>query len=195
MTKHHIIYIPGLGDRLNRRFGQSTALALWNLNSVRPHYFVVGWANLSESFDHKLQRLLGHIDKLTARGHIVSLVAASAGASLAVVALQQRPQAVRNIVTICGKLHNPQTIANAVYMANPAFRIALNRFAAIEPKLSPSDRLRILTVVASNDNLVPAGDSIIDGSKIEQLPTSGHLLTIFAALTWHRQKLISFIKA
>lgn len=195
MARHHIIYIPGLGDKLNRQFGQATALALWNLSGVRPHYFVVGWADASESFDHKLQRLLEYINTLTSRGHTVSLVAASAGASLAIVAFQQRLQTIKSVITICGKLHNPSTIASAVYIANPAFKASLQRFIAIEPLLASNQRSRILTVVSSKDSLVPAGDSLLNGSKIEQLPTRGHIITIFAALTWYRQKLIDFIKA
>ena len=195
MAKHHIVYIPGLGDKLNRRFGQATALALWRLNGVRPHYFVVGWADQNEDFEHKLQRLLERVDTLTNRGHTVSLVATSAGASLALIAFKKRVQSIHVVITICGKLNNLATVADAVYATNPAFKASLQRFAAIEPTLSANQRSRVLTVISKKDSLVPKGDSMLSGSKIEQLPTRGHLLTIFAALTWFRRRLINFIRA
>jgi hypothetical protein len=194
MSRIHIIYIPGLADRLNRRFGQATALTLWNFHGIRPHYFTVGWADQHESFEQKLQRLLKRIDNLEARDYKLSLVAASAGASLALIAFCERPQAIQSVATICGKLHNPDTIADAIYAANPALKASLERFTEIEPSITPDRRRRVLTVLSNKDNLVPAGDSVLDKSKIEQLPTHGHIVTIFAALTWYRRRLISFIR-
>jgi dienelactone hydrolase len=192
--QHHIVYIPGLADKLNRRFGQATALALWRLNGMHAHYFVVGWADKQESFEQKLARLLKRIDHLTARGHRVSLVSVSAGASLAMIALYERPQAINAVINIVGKLHNPQTIADAVYATNPAFRASLERFGTINRKFTAAERARVLTVLSKKDSLVPAGDALLEGSKIEQLPTQGHLLTIFAALTIFRRRLISFLQ-
>jgi hypothetical protein len=189
----HVIYIPGLADRLNRRIGQATALLLWRLNGIHTHYFVVGWADKDEVFDRKLERLLHKIDHLQAKGYAVSLVASSAGASLALLALRQRPD-LQAVVTICAFLRDPQVAPEILYATNPALKVSIQRFRTIEPHINPAMRAKVLSVEPLEDHLVPVGDMHITGTTIEQIPVHGHLRGIFAALTFFRRRLIRFIR-
>jgi alpha-beta hydrolase superfamily lysophospholipase len=194
VAQHHIIYIPGLFDKLNRRIGQATALALWRLNGIHPHYFVVGWANEQESFDAKLDRLLKRIDDLKAHGHHVSLVAASAGASLALVALHERPNELRAVVTICAMLRRPPNFDELIFATNPAVEGSLEHFALIESQIPPEVRKKILSAQPRDDKVIPVGEMHIPGAQVEQLPIRGHVAGIFTALTIFRRRLIAFIR-
>jgi hypothetical protein len=194
VAKHHVIYIPGLADRLNRRLGQNTALAFWYLNGIRPHYFLVGWTDKTEVFEAKLQRLLGKIDDLLTKGRTVSLIGASAGASLAMVALHERSGKLNAVVSVCGKLNNPQSVAEPVFAINPAFKGSLERYNQLKQSFSPKDLRRVMSAVSAKDNFVPRGDSEIAGAESYVIPARGHILSILAALTIFRDPIVRFIK-
>jgi dienelactone hydrolase len=193
MAQHHIIYVPGLFDKLNRRIGQATALALWRFNGIHPHYFVVGWANEKESYDAKLERLLHRIDNLKSRGHHVSLVAVSAGASLALAALHERPD-VRAAAIICPMLRRPPNFDDIIFATNPAVKGSLEHFAALEPHLTPNERKKILIIQPRDDRVIPVGEMHIEGAATKQIPVHGHLAGIFTGLTIFRGPLIAFIR-
>jgi hypothetical protein len=78
MKQHHIIYVPGILDDIYRV--QSSLVATWRIYGVVGHCHAMPWLG-DETFEPKLQRLLDAIDELSAQGHHISLVGASAGAS------------------------------------------------------------------------------------------------------------------
>lgn len=195
MTKHHIVYIPGLGDGTLNLASQKAAMLLWRARyGVSTQVVRVKWADSHESFDDKVQRVLHAIDTANARGYSVSIVAASAGASIATIAYAQRATHIHRVVTIVGA-HGPVTDASpATLKANPALEVSLMRQPAAIQALTPANRGRMLSVKPLADNIVPLKDMNIPGIHYLQLSTRGHLVTIAAALTIHSHKLVAFIK-
>src|SRR5688572_3509184 len=193
--QHHIIYIHGLGDYLLRNAIQKIVLQPWRLFGVRPHYHIIRWADQRSTFKEKLSVLLEHIDKLHKQGHTISLVGASAGASMALVALAKRPNEIHRVVCIAAKLRDIHTLhMTASYVINPAYKDALELFQKIESKFSTNMRRRVLLIKPQTDRLVPVRDMYLQGAQIHQLSTNGHLVTIFLALTRYRRIILDFIK-
>jgi pimeloyl-ACP methyl ester carboxylesterase len=192
---HVVIYVPGLGDNAVRQAAQSTLLWLWQpLYGIRMRYFAARWQRHDESFADKLARLVTLVDSELASGNHVSLIGASAGASLSINALVQRPL-LTAAISVCGKLRNPQTILPEIYSVSPAFRPSLEAAAAAEPTLNDAQRTKVLLVRPTRDAVVPVGDNWVRGATITTLPTFGHALSILASLTIFSRRLAAFIRA
>lgn len=194
-TKHHIIYIPGLGDGTLNLLSQKAAIAAWRLlYGVSTQVVRVKWADKHESFDHKLGRVLHAIDIAAARGDTVSLVAASAGASMAINAYAARTKIVARVVSIVGA-HGPASHARPVTLAiNPALKESLARQPAAIHGLTATNRGHILGVKPLADAIIRLEDMNIPQINYIKLSTRGHMLTIAAALTISSRRLIAFIK-
>lgn len=193
--KHFVIYVPGLGDKRLYAGFQKIAIKLWRTSGVQPYYFLVHWANASETYEQKLQRLLKTIDTAHAKGYTVSLVAASAGSSLILTALSKRKNKIHRSVSICGKLHNADTVSEALFALNPAFKDSLQAYRRIEPTLTATDRKKILVARAVRDMYVPAADGEVKGAAAYVIPSMGHVMSVFAALTIFRRAILRFVKA
>lgn len=190
----HVIYVPGLSDTSWLNMWQRLLMPLpWRRFGLRAHYFKVAWATQDETFQAKLERLLQLIDKLHSQGHEVSLISASAGASLALVAFSERKTTVHRTVTICGKLQNPQAVGEEYFVISPAFRQSLERFQVAQMAFSPEDRARIITVQPKSDNIIPLPDMLIAGAILVKIPTHGHLLSIIAAITIYAHRIVRHI--
>src|SRR6478752_6076210 len=98
--RHCVIYIPGLGDQ--RTQGQMLALRLWRRPGLYVEMFVMHWYD-SEPYQDKFERLLKVVDRHLEAGETVSLVGASAGASVALNAFADRQEKVNGLVGLCGK--------------------------------------------------------------------------------------------
>lgn len=192
--KHFVIYVPGLGDTRLYASAQRGTVALWRTATLQPLYFAANWADANEPYTAKLERLLAIIDDAATTGHDVSLVASSAGSSLALNAFSQRTHAVHAVVSVCGKLNNPQSVGDDLFDKNPAFKESLQAYQHTESHLSPDDRNKILIVRASRDNYVPSSDGEVTGAHTYRLPTIGHAVSIFMALTFFRRTLLRFIR-
>lgn len=189
--RHYVVYIPGLADK-RYAWSQRAALFLWRPR-IRAFYFTAHWANTRESFQHRLERLLKVIDHAHKKGYTVSLVSASAGSSLALVAFHKRTDVIHRVVSICGKLKHPETILPAVYAINPAFRESIIAYSRIEPTFTAIQRHRVLVVRATHDSYVPGKDGALEGAQTYTMRTAGHVFSIFMALTLYRRALIRFI--
>lgn len=194
-AKHHIIYIPGLADTGVNRLAQATALFLWQpVYGVSTQVMQVGWASPQDGFETKLQRITDAIDKAHAKGRVVSLVACSAGGSLAICAFASRPNAVRSVVTIAGA-HGPvEHASNAILAANPILKPALQAQPAAIVSLGAKNRGAILVLKPAKDTVVQLRDMNIPDAHYLHLSTKGHLAAIAAGLTKYSSKIIAFIK-
>ncbi|HZM64532.1 MAG TPA: hypothetical protein VFB59_05345 [Candidatus Saccharimonadales bacterium] len=187
---HHVIYVPGLGDYNSH--GQETVPAGWNKYGVVGHYNPMVW-NDKEPFAPKFQRLLDKIDRLSAEGP-VSLVGASAGASVALLALAKRPKKVAGVVCLAGKIHHPETVRPELYAENPAFREALEQLQEALPEIQSKYAARIMSIHALYDGSVPARDSIIPGAHEKTMPTIGHVISIVLMLAFRSGTIIRFLQ-
>ncbi len=192
MQRHAVIYIFGLGDQ--RATGQTLAVRVWRMYGVTPEVFHTYWATPGKLAD-KLAGLLARIDTLTEQGYTVSLVGTSAGASAAIHAYAARQDKVHRVVCVCGKLQNPETISAYTYTKNPAFREAMETLDQSLQTLSAEKRSRILSIRPVADNIVPPADTVIPGAASEQVPTTGHALSITFCITVYAGRLLRFIKS
>ncbi len=191
--KHAVIYIPGLGD--SRIRGQQKAVNAWKVHGVEPYLFQMNWID-GEPFEPKLDRLLALIDKLTAKGRLVSLVAASAGASAALNAYAARQSQINGVVSICGKLqgHGIGSVHSSLYRRNPAFLESMQQLAVSEDKLDAKARARILSMHPTVDDSVPVSETKLPGTSPKLMPVAGHFFGIAYGLTIGSFSAIRFLK-
>jgi pimeloyl-ACP methyl ester carboxylesterase len=193
-ARDHIIYIPGLSDKGLLKKSQQLGIFLWRLRfGITTETFVVGWESKAESFDQKLKRILKRIDAVHATGKRVSLVAASAGASMATNAFALRPEAIHRVVVVAGALGPVEDAGPVTLALNPAFKTALERQPAAIQSLTPADRARMLSIKPQQDRVVPLHDMDIEGIHYLNLSIKGHLKTIGRALTTHSKDILLFI--
>lgn len=191
---HHVIYIPGLADHTVRNLGQGLLISLWRRRyRIKADYHVVGWADKNGDFDKKLARLLAQIDHWSGKGHTVSLVGSSAGATMALHAFAKRRTALHRIVLIAPAIGQAKNVASEVFELNPAFETALKTLPAATKKLTDSDRVKVLCVKPQSDRVVKLSDMDLPGAHYTRLSTNGHLWTIVASLTVHATKIMRFI--
>jgi pimeloyl-ACP methyl ester carboxylesterase len=188
--KHHIIYVPGLGD--HRTWAQRLAPKYWEVFGITGHVFVMNWRD-KEAFAPKLERLLRMIDELSTNGDKVSLVGTSAGASAVLNAYTARLDKVAGVVCICGKINNP-SVHSPRYIENPAFKESLMELQRILPKLGPKARARIMSIRPLVDESVPPADTIIPGARALVIPTIGHAFSIATALIFAAYTMVKFLK-
>jgi pimeloyl-ACP methyl ester carboxylesterase len=189
--KHHIIYLPGLSDH---KPGQAWLLQAWRLQGITPHFHYLGWHDQDETFESKLMKVVERIDQIAANNVKVSLVGTSAGASMALHAYLARREKIHRLIFLCGKLQHIETVSEDYYQKNPSFRAALGKLPGAIAQLKAVDKAMMLTVRPRRDPVVSVKDMLLPGVKSITLPTSGHGLSIVAAVTIYSPRLIQFLK-
>lgn len=184
------IYVPGLGDQ--RAMGQDSAVKDWAKQGIDFEYQPLGWGD-GESFDPKLERLCTSIDRLYETSGKVALMASSAGASAVLNAYISRPDKVRCVVSICGKIQNPVTLRTIDFKQNPAFEESLKRLPRTLEQFSPSQLDTVLSVHSLYDRRVPVADTKIPGAHEMTIPMVGHVASIAFALAFSKRRIAEFI--
>lgn len=173
--KHHILYIPGLGDK--HSYGQDIAINRWRRFGFTPHYFPLGWS-YQEGFDTKLARVIIEIDSLTQHGDYVSLVGASAGAS-AVLNAYARHRGVTGVAYICGKINSPEAVSPEIFAHNPDFKESLDQLKGSLARLDAKEVGKILNIHPVRDQTVAIKDTKIAGTAEKVVPGWDHASGIF----------------
>lgn len=189
--KHCILYVPGIGDDLYH--AQSIAVWCWRLLGVKAICHEMPWMDQA-GFEEKLQRLLNLIDKAAADGYAVSLVGASAGASAVLHAYAARPDDVRAVVYICGKLNRPEAVAKRTYASSPAFRESMLRLSSVLQRFTAADKKRFWSLYSPADRVVPYNDTYLEGVTEKRLPNLHHGWAIMYAITVNAPAIIRHIK-
>lgn len=187
-----VIYLTGLGD--HTPWGQDKLVKLWRLYGLKVHYFPIGWSD-GEVFIRKLQHICVLIDKLSKNGDKVAIVGVSAGGSAAVNAYMERKSKISAVVFICGKLRGYKTVNRRYFDRNPAFEDALRLSEEHLKALNSEDKAKMLCLKSAHDGLVPARDSVIEGTVIKTIPMIWHLPSIFFAITAGTPTIARFIKS
>ncbi len=194
MSKLHIIYVPGLGDSKAKARGQRLITYTWRVYGVTAECLRMRWAD-GQPFAPKLERLLKRIDELHSQGRPLALVASSAGASAVLIAYAARPQAVRGVVCICGKINNAQTVSPRLYQSNPAFKESMAQLESSLGQLDATARRKILSIRPRADEQVSPPDTVIPGAVELSIPTSGHAKSIAYALAVAARRWLDFLKS
>ena len=188
--KHHIIYVPGIGD--HRSYGQKIAINLWRFFGFTPHYFPLTW-NREDGLETKIQRLVEKIDSLRAEGDFVSLVGISAGASAVLNAYAQRMD-IMGVVYICGKINHTETIWEEVLRINPDFARSLKQLPRSLQVLGPKHKKRLLNLHPRKDLAVPPEDTFIAGATEVIVPGWSHMTGIFFGVIYGAPIISKFLK-
>lgn len=193
--EHHTIFIPGLGDEVNRMVW---ATSHWRRSGLDPIVNSVRWHSGEKEFQPKLQILVDMIGKFTNDGDRVSIVGCSAGGSVALNAFFERKEDVHRVINVCGRLRTgPQNgfrSFGARTASSPPFADSVKLFESHENLLTNQDRQKVMTVRALfGDELVPADTTIVRGAYNTIVPTPEHVLSITMALTIFSKPLITFL--
>ena len=192
--KLHIVYIPGLGDRMPWLVWlQKLALRAWVSPSVKCSVFTFGWSG-NDKFNDRLDDLNQHIKTKVKVGHEVVLVGSSAGASAALAAYAEHPEKVRAVVLICGKIHDVPAIPEPLLDYNNVFEEALELLPKKLEKLSDDKRDHILSMRTKADPIVPEEDTLIRGAHHFAMPMVGHVVGIAYALITQRSRVLRFAR-
>jgi len=183
---HHIIYIPGLGDRYDnlRRSG----IKRWNRQGLTAELVPMQW-NKGGTFSDRKQKIETAIDTALAAGHRVALIGESAGASMAINIMTGRDD-VMLLVTLCGVASPSSPVAPYLRRRSPTFDESLKRLSSSHDQLHLSD---VVTFSAFRDSVVRRRYSTINGANNRRLPSIGHFTTITLALTVFKSRIIKQI--
>lgn len=195
IKEHHTIFIPGLGDEVNKMIWATNH---WRRFGLDPIVHSVGWHDGEKYFQPKLKILVDMIDKYADGGNSVSLVGCSAGGSAALNAFFERREVVYRVINVCGRLRTgPQNgfrSFGARTASSPPFAESVKLFESNENLLTNQDRQKIMTVRALfGDELVPADTTILQGAYNTVVPIPEHVLSIAMALTIFAKPLITFL--
>lgn len=192
MSKMHVIYITGLGDDMPSP--QKRAIKTWKLYGVEPIFFQSNWES-KETFEEKLQRLRNAIDKayVTSQKE-VGLIAASAGASLALHAYAHQKDKVAGVVSICGKIGRPEYVLDRVKRRSPSFARSMDVLPQTISLLSPIERRHTLCVVPFFDEVVAIKDQVLEGASVRRSWSVEHAVTIGYQLVFGGYKNCRFLR-
>jgi predicted peptidase len=190
---HCIIYFPGVGDDKNGGI-QQEAIEKWQKFGLVPYYLPMNWHG-SEPYKARLQKILKLIDKLLREGNQVSLVGASAGASMAMNVYGARKDKISSVVFISGKINRPETLGDNYKSKNPSLLPCVKASAKVAAELTKEDKKKMLTIFSFFDGTVSKADAKITGVKNKTLPVILHPVCIYLSLTLFRRISINFIKS
>jgi predicted peptidase len=189
---NYVLYIPGVSD--HKDIFQQRALKSWDKFNLDVRFIKVNWYD-NEPFKDKLKRIIQLVDELSVKGSTISLVAASAGCSMAINVYQMRKNKINSIVFICGKMVNPNNIQSHYKRDNPSFLESVIESDKNIKKLTARDKEKILTIHPLYDEVVNKRDGIIAGARNETLVAVGHAIGIISAISIYKRVSINFIKA
>lgn len=187
-AEHSVIVVPGLGDdRIESKLLTDFSTRHWRKHNLEPIIHMVRWHD-GEKFNLKLQRLLEVINKEKSQTKKVSLVGLSAGGSAVLNAFLEEPSKIFNVVSIASRLK-----AEMFTSRSSSFVESVKTFEKHENELSEVDKLKIMTMRALIDELVPDETSRLDGAYNIRIPMIGHGLSIYSTL-FFSARLVDFLK-
>lgn len=189
--QHHVIYIPGILDDIAKV--QSTLVRLWRAYDVHPHTHVMPWLGETD-YDASKARLYREIDARHSDGHLITLVGASAGASVVLNGYIELPDKVSGLVLICPKVNNADNIGSKLLLKNPTFSNSMNDLTANLNKLSAEQKANIVSFLSPRDRMIPYEDSHIVGVREIELPALRHNAAIVYAISIGSRRLVSELK-
>jgi len=183
VAKLHLVYLPGLGDSADplRKLWLG---GYWG-DGITVSLVPMMWRSGDDTIDAKLDRIRKAIGRIPAERTV--LVGESAGAAMAVIALQCLADQVDGVVSICGKHLHGDTVGAHVYRRNPSFRSVIERGEAVVQDMSVKDKAKLGIIYSSHDGFIPAEDTLISGVKAVDIRTHGHKRSIIKVLLFRRR--------
>lgn len=174
--RHHVIYIPGLGDHYDR--ARLQALRLWRLSGVSVELLPMRWY-AGNSYQSKRERVIAAVKRAQDAGYTVSLVGESAGASMALNVAAQI-DSLHSVVLLAGIASSSTPISPYIKARSPAFAASV---AALPTSLATIDPSNVHIIQALWDPTVPARYNQIGGATVHTIWSFGHIPTIVLCIT------------
>ncbi|HSX23758.1 MAG TPA: alpha/beta hydrolase [Candidatus Saccharimonadales bacterium] len=179
----NVLIIPGYGDRQD--YIDRTTRNWDKRYGIKPQVYVFGWNGEANSYEEKWQRFDEKLQQL----HKTAIIGISAGASVAVRALQEHPDEITKVITVCGPVHadkmNPRTLHNRF----PVLERSLEHLS-----LKGLEAKRVMTVRPMYDQLVPIDAMVIDGAQDVRLRMVRHIPSVLLGIFGYGKTMSNFIK-
>lgn len=187
--KHHIIYIPGLGDYYNgfRR----VLLSTWRLYGVTVKYMPMDWYQ-GGGYDQREARIKQAVIQAQQQGRTVSLVSESAGGSIALNVFSE-DKSIYRLVSICGVNSSTTPISPRIYARSPAFQAAVEKLAVSLPTITDERRREVVVLTSLYDGTVKPSDSALRGARAHRIFAVGHIVAITVCLLFYGAWVTRFI--
>lgn len=173
----HVIYIPGFGNKFDTF--RSWILDRWKYKGITMQLVPMNWE--SGAFDAKLRSLNQAID--AAKGKRIVLIGESAGGSMVVHSMADRPKDLFKVVTLCGKNSQPETVGQSYFDRSPAFKQSMQKLNQSIEQLSAKQCAEFVSIHPIYDPTVPVRETLLPGCRRVRLWVVGHQFTILLALT------------
>lgn len=173
----HILYLPGLGDHLDK--WRLRALKLWRYHDVSVELVPMAWR--SGTYEQKLARIDQAIDRV--KDKRIVIIGESAGGTMAIHMMARRPDELYKVMTLCGKNARPETVSPRYYKNHPSFKTSLDNLDASLAALTEEQKRNFVSIHPVYDRVVPVHDTLLRGCKEVELWLVGHLTVIGLALT------------
>lgn len=190
----HVVVIPGLGNEIQKHIWASDR---WKKFGIIPHVFDAKWKTEENGFKQKLDEALRLVDSLIKTDKKVSIIGNSAGSSLAINIFGERRGKIHRVVVNCGRVRTgdwPWFTFDQAAASSPSFRESVLRSEHIIPKLSGTERRKILTLRPLFDEIVPPWTVPIAGATNEITPSVEHVVTIALNMTLLSGRVIKFLR-
>lgn len=187
--KHHIIYIPGLGDYYNgfRR----VLLSTWRLYGVMVEYVPMDWYQ-GGTYEQREVRIKQAVIRAQRQGRTVSLVSESAGSSIALNIFSE-DESIYRLVSICGVNSPTMPVSPRIYARSPAFQTAVEKLAVCLPTMGSERRREVVVLTSLYDGTVKPSDSAIRGARAHRIFAVGHIVAITVCLLFYGAWVTRFI--
>ena len=179
----HLLIIPGVGDDHPVYHKAARVFAMFGF---KPQVHVFGWDSAdTDSYQHRMKALNATVKGLTGK---VYLLGVSAGGSAALNSFAMLPERITKTATLCSPLSSFST------RVNPLLEVSLRHTEEFLTNMPPSQKIRLLSVHALFDPVVPIRLSKPIGVKQLALPSVLHAVTIFLGLTIFAGRIAHFFK-
>lgn len=178
----NVVIVPGYGDRADYL---ETASKGWQERfGLEPHVVVFGWSGEADSFDLKWEQFSRTIQDVGE----TAIIGISAGASVAIRAMQTYPDTVKKVVTICGPVHPERMNRDTLRNDYPVLERSLDRLS-----LSDLPAERVMTLRPLYDDVVNTKAMYIDGAVDKRMCMIGHPTSILWAMYVNASRMSRFI--
>lgn len=190
-----LIIIPGLGD--DARYTKFL-MRSWEIKyGIRPQVITFGWKGSKTDFAAKYKKMNEKVDEIVKKAEDVSILGISAGASAALNIFYQRPDKIRHMISVCGRLRDPNIgkMWNHKESDLGVFEESIKLCEQNLEKLNKNDKKRILTVRPFFDDIVPVRTMTIDGAVNKRINAFQHMISINLAMTLYSKTIADIIKS
>ena len=189
----NIIIIPGLGD-----YSERIRQLVHGWESARIHLtmFLVDWSK--GNYTEEMKRLLRVIDELATANNPIGIIGISAGGSLAINALAEVPDRVRQVVNICGRVtRSGYSVMRPLALYSRTHPVFIESVQHCEENIDAIDKGKLLTISGYFDEVVSASSVAVSGATNMRVPSIMHAVNIYLALTYPftRDKIIQFVSS